>query len=222
MSIYDNIWRAFSFDGKSVEELIEISSFIDAGKSNSEALENKREETAQIASVVVALINEKSTATAGNWLYEKINELIVTKNLALANEKDGRALYEELMRKQDDGKFLIKALRAGFSFVLKSSSGEVLAVSEIYKSAESCAKGIEAVRKNASAEIEDQTQESVGKVSLPKFEIYVDKVGEFRFRLKAKNGEPIAASEGYKTKAACLLAIEAVKRNASTEYVEKA
>ena len=35
------------------------------------------------------------------------------------------------------------------------------------------------------------------------FEIYKDKVGEFRFRLKAKNHEPILASEGYKTKAAC-------------------
>ncbi len=34
-----------------------------------------------------------------------------------------------------------------------------------------------------------------------KFEIYKDKVGEFRFRLKAANGENILASEGYKARA---------------------
>ena len=32
------------------------------------------------------------------------------------------------------------------------------------------------------------------------FEIYKDIAGEFRFRLKAKNGEIILASEGYKVK----------------------
>lgn len=44
------------------------------------------------------------------------------------------------------------------------------------------------------------------------FEVYEDKAGEFRFRLKARNGEVIAASEGYTTKAACLKGIAAVKR----------
>ena len=44
------------------------------------------------------------------------------------------------------------------------------------------------------------------------FEVYEDKGGEFRFRLKARNGEVIAASEGYTTKAACLKGIASVKR----------
>ncbi len=47
-----------------------------------------------------------------------------------------------------------------------------------------------------------------------KFEVYQDKAGEYRFRLKASNGEPIAASEGYSSKAACLKGIESVKKNA--------
>jgi len=38
----------------------------------------------------------------------------------------------------------------------------------------------------------------------PKFEVYKDAAGEFRFRLKAPNGEIIAVSEGYTTKANCL------------------
>ncbi|MBO5137755.1 MAG: YegP family protein [Spirochaetaceae bacterium] len=59
-------------------------------------------------------------------------------------------------------------------------------------------------------------------MSNPKFEVYKDKAGEFRFRLKAKNGENIAASEGYKAKASCMNGIESVKKNApKAEIVEE-
>ena len=47
-----------------------------------------------------------------------------------------------------------------------------------------------------------------------KFEIYEDKAGEFRFRLKASNGQNILSSEGYKAKASCINGIESVKTNA--------
>jgi uncharacterized protein YegP (UPF0339 family) len=54
-----------------------------------------------------------------------------------------------------------------------------------------------------------------------KFEVYKDKAGEFRFRLKAENGETIAISEGYTTKSACKNGIASVKRNAPVaEIVE--
>ena len=46
-----------------------------------------------------------------------------------------------------------------------------------------------------------------------KFEIYKDKAGEFRFRLKAKNGEIILQSEGYTSKQSCQKATESVKKN---------
>jgi hypothetical protein len=46
------------------------------------------------------------------------------------------------------------------------------------------------------------------------FEVYKDKSGEFRFKLKAPNGEIIATSEGYKSKASCLEGIESIKKNA--------
>lgn len=48
-----------------------------------------------------------------------------------------------------------------------------------------------------------------------KFELYKDKAGEFRFRLKAGNGERILASEGYSSKSAAMNGIESVKKNAS-------
>ncbi len=50
-----------------------------------------------------------------------------------------------------------------------------------------------------------------------KFEVYQDKAGEYRFRLKAGNGETILASEGYKTRASCLNGIESVKKNSGTD-----
>ena len=46
-----------------------------------------------------------------------------------------------------------------------------------------------------------------------KFEVYKDKAGEHRFRLKAGNGENILASEGYKSKASCMNGIASVKKN---------
>jgi uncharacterized protein YegP (UPF0339 family) len=49
------------------------------------------------------------------------------------------------------------------------------------------------------------------------FEIYKDKAGEFRFRLKASNGQAILASEGYKDRAGCLNGIESVKKNAADD-----
>jgi len=49
---------------------------------------------------------------------------------------------------------------------------------------------------------------------MAKFEIYKDKKGEFRFRLKAGNGQTILASEGYAAKSGCNNGIESVKKNA--------
>jgi len=46
-----------------------------------------------------------------------------------------------------------------------------------------------------------------------KFEVYKDKAGEYRFRLKAPNGEIIVIGEGYKTKKSCMNGIQSVKKN---------
>jgi uncharacterized protein YegP (UPF0339 family) len=113
------------------------------------------------------------------------------------------------------GKFAVKKVNTGVKFDLKAGNGEVIASSEVYSSDAACRKGIESVRRNAvEAKLEDQTAEGFEKVTHPKFEVYIDKAGEFRFRLKAKNGETIAASEGYKSKASCLNCIDSVRRNA--------
>ena len=120
------------------------------------------------------------------------------------------------------GKFVVKATKTGFVFNLKAGNGETIATSEVYTTEAACMKGIESVRKNAAdAKLEDQTAAEVVAVTNPKFEVYTDKAGEFRFRLKARNGEVIAASEGYKAKAACLNGVDSVRRNAPDAAVEK-
>jgi uncharacterized protein YegP (UPF0339 family) len=50
-----------------------------------------------------------------------------------------------------------------------------------------------------------------------KFEIYKDKAGEFRFRLKASNGQVILASLGYRRIAGANTGVESVKKNAPLE-----
>ena len=113
------------------------------------------------------------------------------------------------------GKFVIRTVNSGIKFDLKATNGQVIATSEVYTTEAACRNGIESVMKNAPiANVEDQTVENFETVTHPKFEMYEDKGGEFRFRLKARNGEIIATSEGYKTKASCENGIESVKKNA--------
>lgn len=113
------------------------------------------------------------------------------------------------------GKFVIRETATGIKFDLKAGNGEVIATSEVYSSEDACKKGIASVQKNAPvAAVEDQTVEGYAEQKHPKFEVYADKAGEFRFRLKATNGQIIATGEGYKAKASCLNGIESVKKNA--------
>lgn len=113
------------------------------------------------------------------------------------------------------GKFVIKETKTGIKFDLKASNGEVIATSEVYSSEAACKNGIKSVQNNAPvAAVENQTVEGYNTEKNPKFEIYTDKAGEFRFRLKATNGQIIAVSEGYKSLANCKNGIESVKKNA--------
>ena len=119
------------------------------------------------------------------------------------------------------GKFVIRKTNTGIKFNLKASNGEIIATSEVYTSEAGCRKGVASVIKNAPvANVEDQTVEGFVPAKHPKFEIYVDKAGEFRFRLKATNGEIIAASEGYKAMASCVNGIESVRKNAAEGKIE--
>ena len=121
------------------------------------------------------------------------------------------------------GKFVMKpTANGGFKFDLKAGNGEIIASSQVYKSDKACEAGIESVRKNALSAVEDQTVEPIEVQKHPKYEVYQDKAGEYRFRLKARNGEIIATGEGYKAKASALNGIASIGKNAPDAAVEKA
>ena len=118
-------------------------------------------------------------------------------------------------------KFVIREVKSGIKFDLKATNGQVIATSEVYESKAACENGIESVRKNAPiANLEDQTVADFETVTNPKFELYRDKADQFRFRLKARNGQIIAVSEDYTTKAACENGIESFRKNAPIAEVE--
>ena len=128
------------------------------------------------------------------------------------------------------GKFIIKKTpTGGFNFSLYANNMEKIAVSsQIYTSKAACKNGIASIGKQAvvcieNGKIEDQTLKKVEAKTCPKFEVYLDKAGLYRYRLIASNGESIAMSEdGYKSKSGCMNGIKSVSVNApSAEIVDE-
>lgn len=110
------------------------------------------------------------------------------------------------------GKFVINKTPTGFNFYLKASNGETIGTSEVYQTKSACESGISSVVTNSAlSSIEDTT---IGDSTIkPKFQIYKDNAGKYRFRLLATNGENILASEGYESKESCKNGISSVKAN---------
>ena len=109
-----------------------------------------------------------------------------------------------------------KTAKGNFNFRLKAPNKETIAVCEgAYGDLKSCKAGIDSVRKFCAIDkIEDQTlAKGYDTLTNPKFEIYLDKQGKFRYRLRANNGNLICISEeGYATKASCKAGIASVAR----------
>ena len=119
------------------------------------------------------------------------------------------------------GKYVIRKTATGIKFDLRSGNGETVATSEVYETEAACRKGMESVRKNAEkAKILDLTLAEGKTVTNPRFELFQDKAGAFRFRLRARNGGVIAVSESYSTKAACENGMESVRNNAAEAQIE--
>ena len=120
------------------------------------------------------------------------------------------------------GTFIIKKTPSGaFNFSLLAANKQKIAVaSQVYTTKAACKAGMTSLGKNAEKcikedRIEDKTLKTPTPKTCPKFEIYLDKAGMFRYRLFASNGESIAISEeGYKTKSGCLNGMKSVSVNA--------
>ena len=119
------------------------------------------------------------------------------------------------------GKFVIRKTKTGFTFYLNAANSQTICVSQVYATLSSCKNGIKSLQKFCDAPIEDQTLQKPEPLKNPKYEIYLDKAGEFRFRLNASNGEILVITNaGYKSKAACKNGIESIGKNALNADIE--
>lgn len=115
-----------------------------------------------------------------------------------------------------------KTASGNFNFRLKASNKVTIAVSggAGYASLSSCKGALESIKKISKSNVEDQTLKDYETIPNPKYEIYEDKAGKFRFRLRSKNGELICVSEGgYASKASCKLGVESVAKWAETAEI---
>ena len=119
-------------------------------------------------------------------------------------------------------RFCIRKTASGYKFDLLAANGQVVLSSEVYTSRAAARKGAASVRLVApTAPLENRTEEPVQIQPNPKFELYLDRAGKYRFRLKARNGKIVGVSEGYNNKSGCLNGIESVRNNAPEAQMEE-
>ena len=122
------------------------------------------------------------------------------------------------------GTFDIKKAKDGrYVFNLYAANKVMVATSQIYSSSQSAMTGVKSVMANAAnAPIEDSTLKNPTVYPFPKWEVYMDRAGEYRFRLYATNGNCIChAKKGYSTKSNCKRGIESIIRFVSEANIDK-
>ena len=123
-----------------------------------------------------------------------------------------------------NGRFDIKKAKDGrYFFSLYASNGAVIAYSQMYSSLSAVNTGMKSIIKNMDkAGIEDTSLKKTVALPCPKWEIYIDKANEYRFRLYAINGQCVChSSHGYASKSGCKGGIESIKRFANDAKVDK-
>lgn len=119
-------------------------------------------------------------------------------------------------------RFVIKKVKTGIKFDLYAGNGQDIVSSEVYSARAGVLRGIESVRKNApSAPLMDLTDPQSPGLPNPKFELYRDKAGAYRFRLRSRNGKIIAVSDPYGTKTAAFSGLDSVRKNAADAALEE-
>jgi uncharacterized protein len=101
-----------------------------------------------------------------------------------------------------------------FFFVVKARNGQIVAVSETYRTLRNAQNATRSAAAIATAPVEDLTLEAPTYPN-PKFEIFRGADQDFYFRLRARNGEILLASEGYQSKQGAKRAVQTVRRLAN-------
>ena len=168
------------------------------------------------------------SASAKKNTEEKTKEKAKTET----NKKEDKAMDKKKVeapaaeeKKNYTGRFEINKSKSGeqYFFNLYAANKVGICTSQMYSSANSALHGVQSVINfAATAPIEDQTLKNWEKISYPKWEIYVDKGGKYRFRLNANNGSCICHSQGYTTKNACKNGIDSIIRSSRDPEIDKA
>ena len=154
----------------------------------------------------------------------EVSKVQVEKELEDDSPEVKEAIAVQESRATANGKFDIRRAKDGrYFFSLYASNHAVIAYSQIYASTKSVNTGINSVISNASkAPIEDTTLKNPTSIPCPKWEIYIDKAGQYRFRLYAANGLCVChSSHGYSTKSGCKGGIDSIGRFAAEARVDK-
>lgn len=127
-------------------------------------------------------------------------------------------------RATPNGKFDIQRSKNGkFFFTLYASNHSPIAHSQMYSSLSGATTGINSIIANSpKAGVEDKTLKKSASVPYPKWEIYADKAGQYRFRLYAPNGQCVCHSaHGYSTKSGCKGGMDSITRFSAEAKVDK-
>ncbi len=180
-----------------------------AKKAPAKAAAKAEEKPAEKAEEAV----EEKTEEEIDAAFKEAAPVDISREVALAEEKSGRALARFEIKKTKDNRFV---------FNLYAPNRVIVATSQIYSSSPSAVNGIKSIAINApKAPIEDTSLKNYTAVGFPKWEIYVDKGGQYRFRLYAPNGSCIVHSQGYTTKASCKNGIASIAKNAPEAIIDK-
>ena len=156
---------------------------------------------------------------------KKKEDDVLTSDIAadkIASDASSETVKE--VRSARNGKFEIKKAKDGrYVFNLYASNHVIVATSQVYSSSQGAMNGIKSVIANADkAGVEDQTRHGFTPLPYPKWEMYIDKGGQYRFRLLATNGSCICHSQGYTSKANCKKGIESIIKFAADAEITKA
>ena len=188
-----------------INEIASIKNLIDSPDSN--IMETG--ELFEVATIISALMQNHNTSNLGACLYKTIEDRISNVNID-TNSKD-------------DAYIGVRRISTGYKFYLYKNRNEQLASSNVYLHFDSCLNGIKSAQ-NASLgnNIEDTTEQNNDcKMKCPKFEIYSDMIGRYRFRLKGINGMILLLSNAYVQKQAALNDILLVKELLSIGEIRK-
>ena len=208
----------------------EINNTVDNDLAITDSISSEPENEAENEAVVITadIANNEEVLYSGMQVEEDDKESENEDN-ALKNESEDTfaevaPVTEKEFSNNYTGRFEINRTKDGkkFFFNLYASNKVGIATSQMYSTAQNALNGVRSVITNApKAPIEDQSLKSYETLPYPKWEIYIDNGGKFRFRLSASNGSCVCHSQGYTTKTACKNGINSIIRSSRNAEIDK-